>query len=780
MSWEGEAAAVPDTTPSNQLRRPPRRTPAPGSWHDHSMNRPGSPRTRTQPAREVLPGSRSPLGAVWDGTGTNFALWSAAAQAVDLCLFDADGTEHRHRLEETTHQVWHGRLLGVGPGQRYGYRIHGPYDPAAGLRCNPAKLLLDPYARAVDGELKLHPSLFGYPDDAVDSGIRDERDSAPYVPRGVVVHDPFPWDGDRPLCTPWSDTVIYEVHVKGATAMHPGVPPHLRGTYAGLAHPAFVEHLQALGASAAELLPGQHFGSGRLPVPPSGGEPHLLRRGLTNYWGYNTLGFFAPHAAYSASGSGGGQVTEFKTMVKRLHAAGIEVILDVVYNHTAEGDHTGPTLSFKGIDNPGYYRLDAADRARYTDYTGCGNTLDVRRPAVLALLMDSLRYWVTEMHVDGFRFDLASALARSMHDVDRLSAFFDVVHQDPVVSDGKLIAEPWDVGPGGYQVGNFPPPWTEWNGKYRDTVRDVWSGAHVGVRDLAYRLTGSSRPSPPAGRRPFASVNFVPPHDGFTMADLVAYERKRNEANGEDNRDGESHNRNWNSGVEGPTDDPAVLELRHRQVRNHLATLLLSTGVPMLTAGDELGRTQGGNNNAYCQDNEVSWLDWGAIDADLWTFVSRLVSLRRSSPALRQEAFFEGTEIPGTEVPGTGRTRDLAWFAPGGEQLTNRDWFDTGLQTIGMYLDGRGLRHRDERGRPVIDHSWLIWLHAGAEPVDVVLPGQPWGEGYELVLATEYPTGAPPRPTAVASGLVQLPGRSVWALCVLRPGKSRSRGPGRP
>ena len=463
-----------DTAPSNQPDRASMRRDPASPWHDQPVP--------DRSAGEVLPGSPAPLGAHWDGTGTNFALWSAGASAVDLCLFDASGDEQRHRLEETTHQVWHGRLPGVGPGQRYGYRVHGTYDPPAGQRYNPAKLLLDPYTRAVDGDLSLHPALFGYPGDSVDGTARDRHDSAPFVPRGVVVHDPFPWDGDRPPHTSWSDTVIYEVHVKGATVLHPEVPPSLRGTYAGLAHPAFVEHLRALGVTAVELMPVHHFVS----------EPHLLRRGLSNYWGYNTLGYFAPHAAYSSSGSVGGQVTEFKTMVKELHAAGIEVILDVVYNHTAEGDHTGPTLSFKGIDNPGYYRLDGGNRARYTDYTGCGNTLDVRRPAVLALLMDSLRYWVTEMHVDGFRFDLASALARSMHDVDRLSAFFDVVHQDPVVSQVKLIAEPWDVGPGGYQVGNFPPPWTEWNGKYRDTVRDVWAGAHVGVRDLAYRLTGSS------------------------------------------------------------------------------------------------------------------------------------------------------------------------------------------------------------------------------------------------------------------------------------------------
>ena len=505
-------------------------------------------------------------------------------------------------------------------------------------------------------------------------------------------------------------------------------------------------------------------------------EPHLLRRGLTNYWGYNTLGYFAPHAAYSSSGSGGGQVTEFKTMVKELHAAGIEVILDVVYNHTAEGDHTGPTLSFKGIDNAGYYRLDGGNRARYTDYTGCGNTLDVRRPAVLALLMDSLRYWVTEMHVDGFRFDLASALARSMHDVDRLSAFFDVVHQDPVVSNVKLIAEPWDVGPGGYQVGNFPPPWTEWNGKYRDTVRDVWSGAHVGVRDLAYRLTGSSDLYRSDGRRPFASINFVTAHDGFTLTDLVTYEHKRNEANGEDNRDGESHNRNWNCGVEGPTDDPEIEALRARQVRNHLATLLLSTGVPMLTAGDELGRTQQGNNNAYCQDNEISWIDWKDVDEDLFAFVSRLVRLRRSSPVLRQEAFFEGHEIPGS-----GGTRDLAWFAPDGGQLSTADWFDAGLQTLGMYLDGRGIRHRDEHGRPVVDDCYLVQLHAGPEPVDRAAARGALGRRLRAGAvhrvrhrrARRRRRSSPPAP-------VELPGRTVWLLRVLRPAPDsavRARSP---
>jgi isoamylase len=707
----------------------------------------------TRPPLRTTPGAPSPLGAHWDGTGTNFALWSAAASAVDLCLFDPDGSEHRVPLEETTNQVWHGRLPGVGPGQRYGYRVHGPYAPGTGQRFNPHKLLVDPYARAIVGEVSLSPTLFGYADGSPDAAAPDPQDSAPFVPRGVVVHDEFPWDGDRRPMTSWSDTVIYELHVKGATMRHPGVPDGLRGTYSGLASPAFVEHLLGLGVTAVELLPVHHFVS----------EPHLLRRGLTNYWGYNTLGFFAPHAAYSASGSAGEQVTEFKAMVKALHAAGIEVILDVVYNHTAEGDHSGPTLSWRGIDNAGYYRLRGGDRSRYTDYTGCGNTLDVRHPAVLAMIMDSLRYWVTEMHVDGFRFDLAAALARSMHDVDRLSAFFDVVHQDPVVSRVKLIAEPWDVGEGGYQVGNFPPPWTEWNGRYRDTVREVWSGAQVGVRDLAYRLTGSSDLYRSDGRQPFASINFVTAHDGFTLADLVTYQEKRNEANGEGNRDGENHNRNWNCGVEGPSDDPAVRALRARQVRNHLATLLFSTGVPMLTAGDELGRTQQGNNNAYCQDNEISWIDWKAADQDLLSFVQRLIALRHGSPVLRQEAFFEGHELPGT-----GGTRDLAWFAPSGGQLTSAEWFDTGLKTLGMYLDGRGIRHRDEHGRPVLDESYFVWLNAGDRPVRVDLPGPPWGDGYQLLLSTEYPTGSPPRPAVVSAGPVELPEHCVWLLQVLR------------
>ena len=551
------------------------------------------------------PGRPFPLGATWDGEGTNFALYAAGADAVDLCLFDEAGRESRLPLSEITYHVWHGYVPYVAPGHRYGYRVDGTFDPARGLRWNPSKLLLDPYARAIDGDFRLDPAVFGYPSDHSDADdlVQDHRDSAPYVPRGVVVHDVFPWGDDhqRPH-TPWADTVIYELHVKGFTACHPEIPPAVRGTYAGLAHPASIDYLRRLGVTAVELMPVHHFVS----------EPALLRRGLTNYWGYNSLGYFAPHAAYSSGGSGGQQVREFKAMVRALHAAGIEVLLDVVYNHTAEGDHLGPTLSLRGIDNPAYYRLRDEDPRYYVNYTGTGNTLDARHPHVLQLIMDSLRYWVTEMHVDGFRFDLAASLARSFHDVDKLSAFFDVIQQDPVVSRVKLIAEPWDLGEGGYQVGEFPPLWTEWNGKYRDAVRGFWHPKETaGVAELAYRLSGSSDLYQDDGRRPFASINFVTAHDGFTLADLVSYERKHNEANGEGNEDGSDDNRSANYGAEGPTDDPKIRDLRLRQMRSLLATLVLSTGVPMLRMGDEVAHTQGGNNNAYCQDNETSWLGWG-------------------------------------------------------------------------------------------------------------------------------------------------------------------------
>ncbi len=666
------------------------------------------------------PGRPAPLGATWDGEGTNFALYSRGAEAVDVCLFDEAGRETRIPLEESTFHVWHGYVPQVGPTARYGFRVDGPFDPARGQRFNPGKLLLDPYARAVDGELRLDDAVLGSTPGR--DRQQQHQDSAPYVPRSIVVHDVFPWGEDHRPLHAWADTVIYELHVKGFTARHPGIPEHLRGTYAGLAHPAAIEHLAALGVTAVELMPVHHFVS----------EPQLLRRGLTNYWGYNSVGYFAPHAAYSSSGSRGEQVREFKAMVRALHAADIEVLLDVVYNHTAEGDETGPTLSWRGIDNTSYYRTEEHDRARYRDYTGCGNTLDVRSPHVLQMIMDSLRYWVTEMHVDGFRFDLASALARSFHDVDKLSAFFDVIQQDPVVSSVKLVAEPWDVGEGGYQVGQFPPLWTEWNGQYRDTVRDVWRGQGSGVRDLAYRLSGSSDLYQDDGRRPYASINFVTAHDGFTLRDLTTYEVKRNDANGEAGRDGEAHNRSWNCGVEGETDDPAVNELRLRQARNLLTTLLLSTGVPMLSMGDEVRRSQLGNNNAYCQDGPLSWMTWD-LDGDalaLRDLVARLVALRREHPVFRQRAFFSGRAV------GSAGVKDLAWFGADGVELGSDHWFDPGVTSLGMYLDGHGIRTRGPRGEPVTDDSFLLLLHAGAHDRELVLPGEPWASSYEVVLDT--------------------------------------------
>ena len=690
------------------------------------------------------PGAPTPLGATWDGEGTNFALYSAGAETVDLCLFDERGRESRVPLEESTFHVWHGYLPQVGPGQRYGFRVDGPFDPARGLRFNPSKLLLDPYARAVEGELELADAVFG----SVPGRDRSQQhqDSAPHVPRSVVVHDAFPWGEDRRPRRAWADTVVYELHVKGFTARHPGIPEHLRGTYAGLAHPAAVQHLQRLGVTAVELMPVHHFVS----------EPHLLRKGLTNHWGYNSVGYFAPHAAYSSSGSRGEQVREFKAMVRALHAAGIEVLLDVVYNHTAEGDALGPTLSWRGIDNLSYYRTEESDRSRYRDYTGCGNTLDVRSPHVLQMIMDSLRYWVTEMHVDGFRFDLASALARSFHDVDKLSAFFDVIQQDPVVSQVKLVAEPWDVGEGGYQVGQFPPLWTEWNGEYRDTVRDAWRGAGTGVSGLASRLSGSSDLYQDDGRRPYASINFVTAHDGFTLRDLTTYEVKRNDANGEDGRDGDAHNRSWNCGVEGETDDPAVNALRLRQARNLLTTLLLSTGVPMLSMGDEVRRTQLGNNNAYCQDAPLSWMPWD-LDEDaegVCDLVSRLLELRRRHPVFRQRAFFSGRAV------GKDGVKDLAWFGADGEEVTGDRWWDPQLRTLGMYLDGRGIRTRDRRGQRVVDDSFLLLLHLGGDDRTVVLPGPPWAQEYEVVVDTAQvlPEGAR------LSGSVDVCARSVLVL----------------
>ncbi|MFD3411950.1 glycogen debranching protein GlgX [Streptomyces cyaneofuscatus] len=710
----------------------------------------------------VWPGAPMPLGARFrvgpDGVaGTNFALWAGGAEAVELCLFDEHGNETRCPLTELTHEIWHGFLPGVQAGQRYGYRVHGRWDPWTGARWNAAKLLLDPYARAVDGDFTLPPEVYGHmrdwPDQHVADTVRDDRDSAPYVPKGVVVHDDDDWVEDRRPKTPWADSVIYELHVRGFTKLHPDIPPELRGTYAGLAHPAAIDHLTRLGVTAVELLPVHQFAH----------EDHLLRRGLHNYWGYNSIGYFAPHADYSASGSAGGQVGEFKRMVHALHSAGIEVILDVVYNHTAEAGELGPMLSLRGIDNRGYYRLQN-DPRRYADYTGCGNTLHVVQPQVLRLITDSLRYWVTEMGVDGFRFDLAAALARSMHDVDMLSPFLAVIAQDPVLRRVKLIAEPWDVGNGGYQVGAFPPLWTEWNDRYRDAVRDFWRGALPDVRDLGYRLTGSSDLYAWGGRRPYASVNFVTAHDGFTLRDLVSYEHKHNEANGEGNRDGTSDNRAWNCGAEGESDDPEINALRRRQLRNLLTTLLLSTGVPMLVAGDEMGRTQGGNNNAYCQDNEIGWLDWSLLEQPEWRklteLTARVLKLRQTHPVLRRRAFFSGR----AQAP--DGLRDLAWFTRDGREMTEGDWYAPAA-TLGLYLSGRDIPGRDARGEPVTDDSFLAVLHAGAEPVAFELPGAPWAAAYELVLDTSREDQADAPGTVLEGGTeTTVPARSVLLLRV--------------
>jgi glycogen operon protein len=709
------------------------------------------------------PGSPQPLGARFhtgpDGRpGTNFALWAGGAESVELCLFDADGAETRVGLVESTHEIWHGFLPGVSPGQQYGYRVGGRWDPWTGARWNPAKLLLDPYARAVDGDFRLPSEVYGHvrdwPERHVADTVRDNRDSAPYVPKGVVVDDDDDWQDDRRPKTPWADSVIYELHVRGFTMRHPGIPPELRGTYAGLAHPAAIEHLTRLGVTAVELLPVHQFAH----------EDHLLRRSLRNYWGYNSIGYFAPHADYSASGTRGEQVGEFKRMVRALHDAGIEVILDVVYNHTAEGSEFGPTLSLRGIDNRGYYRLQE-DARRYADYTGCGNTLHVVQPHVLRLITDSLRYWVTEMGVDGFRFDLAAALARSMHDVDMLSPFLAVIAQDPVLRRVKLIAEPWDVGSGGYQVGAFPPLWTEWNDRYRDTVRDFWKDTLPDVRDLGYRLSGSSDLYAWGGRHPYASVNFVTAHDGFTLRDLVSYQRKRNEDNGEDNRDGTDDNRSWNCGHEGETADPEVNALRRRQLRNLLSTLLLSTGVPMLVAGDEMGRTQNGNNNAYCQDNETSWIDWSLLEEPAWRSLSDLtahvLALRRTHPVLRRRAFFSGR--PQT----AGGLRDLTWFTPHGQEMTDGDWYSP-TSTLGMFLSGTDLPERDAVGEPVTDDSFLVLLHAADRPVRFTLPGPPWAEEYELLLDTGLEDqSAAPGIRQLAGETLTIPGRSVLLLRAL-------------
>jgi isoamylase len=669
---------------------------------------------------EIWPGTAYPLGATYDGSGTNFALFSDVAERVELCLFDANGVETRIALPENDGFVWHAFLPGVEPGQHYGYRVHGPYDPEKGLRCNPNKLLLDPYAKAIDGTIEWDDeSLFGYHFDDPDS--RNDDDSAAKLPKCVVINPFFDWGVDRPPRQPYAETVIYETHVKGMTQTHPALPENLRGTYAGMAHPVIVEHLTQLGITTVELMPVHHFVN----------DSFLVDKGLNNYWGYNTICFFAPDHKYSSSTSPGGQVQEFKAMVRALHEAGIEVILDVVYNHTAEGNHLGPTLSFRGIDNPAYYRLVEDEPKYYMDYTGTGNSLNVRHPHSLQLIMDSLRYWVIEMHVDGFRFDLASTLAREFYDVDRLSSFFDLVQQDPVVSQVKLIAEPWDVGPGGYQVGNFPPQWTEWNGKYRDTVRDFWRGEPGTVGEFAARITGSADLYETSGRRPVASINFVTAHDGFTLLDLVSYNEKHNEANQDGNTDGESHNRSWNCGVEGETDDKEVNALRAQQRRNFIATMFLSQGVPMICHGDELGRTQHGNNNGYCQDNELTWIDWTNLDEETLEFTRRVSGLRREHPVFRRRRFFDGRPTRrGDQLP------DISWFTPDGTQMTEENW-DSGFgRSIAVYLNGQGIPDRDTRGQRVTDDSFLLCFSAHDEAIPFIAPGEEHGAEWKVVIDT--------------------------------------------
>jgi glycogen operon protein len=698
--------------------------------------------------RPVWPGRPFPLGPLWDGEGTNFSLFSENAERVELCLFDGEDNETRVDLTERTAFNWHGYVPGIGPGQRYGYRVHGPYEPGSGHRFNPAKLLIDPYAKAIEGPMRWErANVLPYvPDGSGDADLRpDGEDDAGAIPKGLVVDESFDWEGDRPLRTPWHETVIYEVHTKGFTKRHPGVRDDLRGTFAGLASVEAIEYFLSLGVTAVELLPIHHIAD----------EHFLLERGLSNYWGYSSIGYLAPHALYAATGSNGEQVREFKGMVKALHGAGIEVILDVVYNHTAEGNHLGPMLAFRGVDNASYYRLLPDDPRFYMDFTGTGNSLNPVHPSVLRLIMDSLRYFAVECHVDGFRFDLASALARELYDVDRLSAFFDVIHQDPVLSQVKLIAEPWDVGPGGYQVGNFPVLWTEWNGLYRDVVRDFWRG-QAPVGEFVQRLTGSSDLYESDGRRPFASINFVTAHDGFTLADLVSYNVKHNEANLEDNRDGTDDNRSWNCGVEGPTDDPAVNVLRRRQQRNFLATLFLSQGVPMLLGGDELGRTQGGNNNAWCQDNEVSWYDWEAADVDLLEFTKRLIRFRREHPVFRRQRFLTGAAGPGGELP------DVWWMRPDGRRMTRRDWADAGGRAFGAFLNGEEIPSPGVHGERVVDDSFLVLFNAYFEPTRFRLPTRRLGTTWELALSTAEPDADPRRWSAREE--IELEARSVLVL----------------
>ncbi len=669
-------------------------------------------------------GNPFPLGASWDGKGVNFALYSENATAVDLCLFSAADTpqeSHKIKVTECTGYIWHVYIPDVKPGQLYGYRVHGPFDPEQGHRFNPNKVLIDPYAKSISGTINWHDALFAYEvgGEEKDLGYSD-ADSAAFIPKSVVIDPGFDWEGDTPLKTPFHNTVIYEAHVKGLTKLHPDLPEEIRGTYAGITHPKVIAYLKELGITAIELMPVHHFITDR----------YLKEKGLTNYWGYNTIGYLAPDVRYSGSGGLGEQVYEFKKMVKELHKAGIEVILDVVYNHTGEGSEMGPTLSFRGIDNKTYYRLTEDNKRYYMDYTGTGNTLNANLPSVLRLIMDSLRYWVLEMHVDGFRFDLAATLARELHDVDRLSAFFDIIHQDPVLSQVKLIAEPWDIGEGGYQVGNFPPGWSEWNGKYRDCIRDYWRGADSMLGEFAERFTGSSDLYMYDSRKPSASINFITAHDGFTLHDLVTYNEKHNEANGEDNNDGESHNRSWNCGAEGPTEDGAIKALRKKQQRNFLTTLFLSQGVPMLVAGDESGRTQKGNNNAYCQDNELSWVDWEHPDEELLAFTKALINLRKEHPVFRRRRWFQGRRIHGSGV------EDIAWFMPDGNEMSEESWKSDFARSLGVFLNGKGIYTPGPQGERILDDDFYLLFNAHHEPLDFVFPPGNYAPSWNMVLNT--------------------------------------------
>jgi glycogen operon protein len=698
---------------------------------------------------KVYPGNPYPLGATWDGHGINFALYADNATDVELCLFASSDDEVesvRIKLVERTHHVWHAYFPELGPGQLYGYRVYGPYDPENGHRFNPSKLLIDPYTKAIAGTIDWNDSLFGYEVGSPEEDLSlNETDSLAFLPKCVVVDSAFNWENDKPPKIPYHQTIIYETHVKGFTKLHPDIPEEIRGTYAALAHPVTIKYLKDLGITTVELMPVHHFVADR----------HLKERGLTNYWGYNTIGFFAPDARYSSSGIQGEQVTEFKNMVKELHKADIEVILDVVYNHTAEGNHLGPTLSFKGIDNAAYYRL-MENKRYYMDYTGTGNTLNANLPNVLRLMMDSLRYWILDMHVDGFRFDLASTLARELHEVDRLSAFFDIIHQDPTISQVKLIAEPWDVGEGGYQVGKFPQDWAEWNGKYRDCIRDYWRGADSMLGEFAARFAGSPDLYQGDYRRPTASINFITAHDGFTLEDLVSYNEKHNEANGEDNMDGENHNRSWNCGAEGPTDDPVVLELRKRQKRNFMATLFLSQGVPMLVAGDEFGRTQKGNNNAYCQDNEISWLNWEEADKEFLAFTQYVIRIAKNHPTFCRRRWFQGRKIRGIGL------EDIAWFLPDGSEMSDEHWAKDFAKSLAIYLNGRGLHSVGPKGENIVDDSFYLIFNAHHESLDFTLPPSKYGKTWDLVLDTSKPVVK--QQNFAATTVITVEGRSIIAL----------------